>query len=232
AEAVSAQVDGGGGHRLAEPLPRGGQVRAPPGKPARAAAAEAGAAERQKPVAVGPLHRPQHGGAVAGAADGDEQVARPGQVLQLLHEDALEALVVAPGEDVRRVVRQAQDAQALLPVVVEVLAAQGALAQVLAEVGGVGAAAAVAAQKDGAAVLVAVVDGVGQRPDLALVEPRELLGDAVEELARAQLGSQHARGPWSVSGRPLSVLLYRAAAGPGQSGWRALPCPAPADGGQ
>ena len=119
---------------------------------AQLAAAEAGAAERLQPVPVGPLHRPQHVGAVAGAADGDQQVARAGQVLELLDEDAVEAFVVAPGQDVRRVVGQAQDAQAFLGVVVEVLAAQRALAQVLAEVRGVRAAAAVAAQEDNAAL--------------------------------------------------------------------------------
>ena len=76
------------------------------------AAAEAGAAERLQAVPVGPLDGPQDVRAVARAADGDEQVARAGQVLELLDEDAVEALVVAPGEDVRRVVGQAEDAQA------------------------------------------------------------------------------------------------------------------------
>ena len=65
------------------------------------AAGEAGAAEGSQVVPVGPLDGPQDVGAVAGAADGDEQVAGAGQVLELLDEDALEALVVGPGEDVR-----------------------------------------------------------------------------------------------------------------------------------
>ena len=71
------------------------------------AAAEAGAAVCLYIVAVRPLDGPQHVRAVARAADGDEQVAGLGQVLELLDEDALETLIVGPGEDIRRVVGQA-----------------------------------------------------------------------------------------------------------------------------
>src|SRR5262249_16224207 len=101
----------------------------------RCGAAEPVPPDRPAAVAVGPLPRRQHVGAVARAADGDEQVARRRQVLELFDEDAVEALVVAPGQDVRGVVGQAEDAQPPLAVVVEVLAPQRALAEFLAEGG-------------------------------------------------------------------------------------------------
>ena len=94
------------------------------------------------------------------------------QVLELFDEDAVEALVVAPGEDVRRVVGQAEDAQALLAVVVEVLAAQRALAEVLAEVRGVRAAAAVAADENELAPHITIVNRVGQGLHLGRLDLR------------------------------------------------------------
>src|SRR5262249_61776592 len=107
------------------------------------------------------------------------------QVLHLLDEDAVEALVVAPGEDVRRVIGQAEDADALL-LALEVLPAQGALADVLAEVAGVRPAAAIADDKDKAVALIAVVDRVGQRLHLDRVDAQELLANALQERANVQ----------------------------------------------
>src|SRR4051812_5799998 len=86
------------------------------------AAGEAGAAKGLEAIAIGPFDGPQYVWTVAGPADGDEQIARTGQVLELLDEDAVEAFVVAPGEDIGRIVGEAQDAEPLLAVVVEILA--------------------------------------------------------------------------------------------------------------
>ena len=155
------------------------------------AAAEAGAAEGRQAVAVGPLHRAQDVGTVARAADGDEQVAGAGQVLQLLHEDAVEALVVAPGEDVRRVVGQAEDAETLFRVVVEVLAAQRSLADVLAEMRGVRAAAAVADQEDEAVALVTRIHEVRQGFDFGGIDAEQFLGDPFQKRQGVELGSEH-----------------------------------------
>ena len=105
------------------------------------AAAEPGDAHGRQPVGVGPLHRLEDVRAVARARDRQQQVARRGQVLELLDEDPVVALVVGPGHDPGGVVGQAQDLEPLL--VLEV--AERALGQVLAEVRGVGARAAVAA---------------------------------------------------------------------------------------
>src|SRR5262245_49398180 len=79
------------------------------GEGAELAAGEAGAAERLETVAVGPVDGLEHIGAVAGATDGDQQVAGTSQVLELLDKDAIEALVVAPGEDIGGVVGEAED---------------------------------------------------------------------------------------------------------------------------
>ena len=86
----------------------------------------------------------------------------PRHLRELFDEDPVKALVVAPGQQVGRVVGQAEHAQALLAVVVEVGPGQRPLAEVLAEVRGVGAAAAVADEEDQAAVLVRFVDRLGQ----------------------------------------------------------------------
>ena len=106
--------------------------------------------------------------------DRDEQIARRGQVLQLLHEDAIEPLVVAPGQDVGRVVGQAQDLEPLLGVVVEELPGERPLAQVLAEVRGVRAAAAVADHEDEPALDVAFVNEVGEFLHLGDVDLADL----------------------------------------------------------
>src|SRR5262245_57238883 len=87
---------------------------------------EPGAAERSEAVLVGPVHGAKDVRAVSRAADGDEQISRAGDILQLLDEDAVEALVVGPGEDVGRVVGEAEDLEAFLLVVFEILAAEGA----------------------------------------------------------------------------------------------------------
>ena len=123
-----------------------------------------------------------------------------GQVLELLDEDAIEALVVAPGEDVGRVVGQAEDAQPLLGVVVEVLAAQRALAEVLAEVRGVGAAAAVADDEDEAAALIAVVHGVRQRLDLGGVDAQQFLADPFQKRQASSVVPSMSNPPDAVRG--------------------------------
>ncbi|MFO0967552.1 MAG: hypothetical protein U0793_18490 [Gemmataceae bacterium] len=80
---------------------------------AELAAVEAGDAEGVDAVGVGPLDGFEDVLAVARAADGDEEVARLPEVLELLDEDAIVAGVVGPGEDVRGVVREAEDLEAL-----------------------------------------------------------------------------------------------------------------------
>src|SRR5262249_7636637 len=106
---------------------------------------------------------------------------------------------VAPGEDVRRVVGQTQHAEALLVLVVEVLAAEGGLAQIFTEVRAVRAAAAVADDKDEPVGFVTTVNGVGQRLHLAPLNPPHLLGHPVQKRANPQLDSQH---------RPTSAVVW------------------------
>jgi len=100
---------------------------------AQLAAGEAGAAEGLQAVGVAPIDGAEDVGAVAGPRDGDEQVTGAGEVLELFDEDAVEALVVTPGEDVGGVVGQAQHLQA--PLRFEV--AQRALGQILTQVRGI-----------------------------------------------------------------------------------------------
>src|SRR6516162_11808081 len=69
------------------------------------AATEAGAAECAQIVAIRPLDGLQNVGTVSGAADCDEQVARLSEILELLHKNAVEALIVSPSKDVGCVVR-------------------------------------------------------------------------------------------------------------------------------
>src|SRR5262245_10531391 len=156
--------------------------------------AEAGAAERGQPVLVRPGDRPQDVRTVAAPADCDEQVARGGEVLQLLDEDPVEPLVVAPGQDVRGIVGQAEDLESLLGVVVEELAGERPLADVLADVGGVRPAPAVADDEDEPAGGVAVPHQVGELLHLRRVDPPEFGGHAVEELPGVERRAEH-RGP-------------------------------------
>src|SRR5262249_11331239 len=107
--------------------------------------------------------------------------------------DALEALVVAPGEDVGRVVGQAEDADALLRVVVEIFATERALADVFAKVRRVGTAAAVAAHEDESALAIGVVHHVSQSLYFTGVEPPQFLADALEKGARVEFGSEHTK---------------------------------------
>src|SRR5262249_38905606 len=69
---------------------------------------EARATERLEAVAVGPFDGAEDIGAVAGAANGNQQVGWGGEVFELFDKDPVEALIVGPGQDVRRVVGQAQ----------------------------------------------------------------------------------------------------------------------------
>src|SRR5262249_25559792 len=157
------------------------------------------AAESPDAVAVGPVDGAKDVRAVARATDGDEQVARARQVLELLHEDAVEALVVGPGQDVRCVVGQAEDAEAFFLIVVVIFAGEGAFAEVFAEVRGVGTRAAVADDEDESALLIAIVDRVGESADLGGIDARQFLAYALEELADVELDTEHAillRDPW------------------------------------
>src|SRR5207237_5238258 len=125
----------------------------------------------------GPLHGAQHIGAVAGAADRDEQVAGTRQILQLLHKHTLKSFVVAPGENVRRVVGQTEDAQPSHTVAIKILATQRPLAEIFTEMRRIRTAAAVATKKNEPLLHIAVVNGVGQRLDLGRVEAEKFLAD-------------------------------------------------------
>ena len=87
----------------------------PPSKPVRA--------EGLQTVAIGPVDRGQDVGAVARAADGDHQVARPAVVHQLLDEDLVVAHVVAHGQNPAQVVGEAEDLEPLFRFVFQVLRA-------------------------------------------------------------------------------------------------------------
>ena len=73
-----------------------------------------------KPVAIGPIDGVEHVGAVAAAADGEEQVALGAVVHELLNENLVVAAVVADGQDPAGVVGQAEDFEALFRFVLEV----------------------------------------------------------------------------------------------------------------
>ncbi len=155
------------------------------------AAGEAGAAERRQLVAIGPLDGAENVRTVAGTADGDEQIAGTSKVLQLLDEDALEPLVVAPCEDIRRIVGQAEDADALLFVVVEIFAPERAFADVFAEMRGIRSTPAVADDKDKSIALVTIVHQVGQAFNLGPIDAKQLLSDALQKRSNVQFGTKH-----------------------------------------
>src|SRR5262249_18011893 len=98
------------------------------------------------------------------------QIARTGQVLELLDKDAVESFVVAPREDIGCVVGEAQNAQAFLGVIIKVLAAEGAFAHVFAKVRRIGATAAVADDEDEAALQIALVNHVRERVDFLWID--------------------------------------------------------------
>src|SRR5262245_45745722 len=97
------------------------------------AAANARATKGCQTFAVRPLHGAKDVGAIPRAADGDEQIAVTGQVLELLHKNAIVTLVVRPRENVGSIVGEAQDLEPLLMVVFEIFAAERPLAEVFAE---------------------------------------------------------------------------------------------------
>ena len=99
------------------------------------AAAKASAAERFETAAVGPLDRAEHVGAIPRSTNRDQKVAGLGKVLELLDENAVKPFVISPRENVRRVVGEADDAQAFLAVILKIFAAQRSFAQVLAKMG-------------------------------------------------------------------------------------------------
>src|SRR5258707_365772 len=109
------------------------------------AATKPGATERRKVVAIRPLDGLEDIWTVARAADGNEEIAGAGEILQLFDEDAIESFIVSPGQNIGRVIGQAENAETLLGVVVEIFSTDRSLAHVLAKVRGVGTAASVAA---------------------------------------------------------------------------------------
>lgn len=161
------------------------------------AARIAGNAPGRQPLPVRPLDGIQDVRAVAAAADGDQNIPRRGQVLELLDKDPVEAFVVAPRQDVGRIVGQTEDLQPLPVVVEKVFAVQRALAEILAEVGRVRAAAAIAADEDEFSGLVGGVDVVRQAGDLRQIESFENLRTTTEIVRRGEM-----RRAW---GRPETV---------------------------
>ncbi len=147
-------------------------------------------------MGIGPIHGTQDVRAIAGTADGHEEIAFRSQVLELFHEDAIKAFVVTPGQNIRRVVREAQDLQSLFCVVIEKLACQRAFAHVLAKVGGVRAAATVADHKDKSPSFVAFVDHFRELLDLCRVDVIQFFGDAIQKLPGVECGTNHV-GLWA-----------------------------------
>ncbi len=84
-------------------------------------------------------------------------------------------------------------AQALLVVVVEILAAEGSLAQVLAEVRGVGAAAAVADDEDEAPLLITFENGIGEDLHLARINAEQFLPGPFQKFANSHRRAQSSR---------------------------------------
>src|SRR6516225_2851186 len=145
------------------------------GQRSELSAGEASAAECSQIMSIGPFDGPQDIRAVTRAANGNEQIAGAGQVFQLLDKYAIESLVVAPGQNVWRIVGQTENAQTLLPIVIEVFATKSSLAEVLAEVRRIGTAAAVADHEHEAAAAIAIINGVGQLLDLGRIHPQQFL---------------------------------------------------------
>jgi len=68
----------------------------------------AGQAERDEAVAVGPIDSVEDVGAIAAAADGEDEIAGGAVVHELLEENLVVAAVVANGQEPARIVCQAQ----------------------------------------------------------------------------------------------------------------------------
>src|SRR5262245_10956974 len=100
---------------------------------AKLTAGKTGTAKSNQTMTIRPFRCANDIRAVAGTADRDQQIARVGEVFQLLGEDTIESLVVGPGEDVRRVVGETHNAEALFAVVVKVLPAKRAFTEVFAK---------------------------------------------------------------------------------------------------
>jgi len=184
------------------------------------AATEASAAECLDAVAVGPFHGAKDVRTIAGAADGDQKVAGARQVLQLLDENAIEAFIVAPGENVGSVIGEADDAQPFLAIIIEVVARQGALAEVFAKMRRVGAAAAVADDKDKAATFVAFEDRVRQCLHLGRLDAEQFLTDTFKKRPDRQFATEHVFLPYNGQiARPLyNTLMSKNNSGMGDIG--------------
>ena len=156
------------------------------------AAGEAGEAHGRQPLLVRPVDGLEDVGTVARARDGQQQVARRGEVLELLDEDPVVTLVVTPGQDCRRVVGQAEDFEPLL--ILEV--AQGALGQILAQVRSVGARAAVAADEDETAGVVGCFDKLRHFLELGRIELFDFAADHGEVIRNAEFCTEHQYFTW------------------------------------
>jgi len=109
----------------------------------------------------------QHVRRVTAAGDPHDDVARRGEVLQLLDEDRFVIDVVGDREDPRQAVGKRHDLELLLGT------EAGALVQIAGQVRGGCRAAAVAQQEDGLLPLVSVFQDVGDRVDLAIIQRGE-----------------------------------------------------------
>jgi hypothetical protein len=81
------------------------------------------------------------------AAKGDQHVVCRGKILELLDEDGLEALIVAPGQNGGDVIGQADDLESLPRRIRKVGPLERRLGEVFANVRGIGSASAVAAEE-------------------------------------------------------------------------------------
>jgi len=109
----------------------------------------------------------QHVRRVAAARDPHDDVARHGEVLQLLDEDRFIIHIVGDREDPGKAVSKCHDFEFLLDT------EAGALVQITGQMRGGGRAAAVAQQEDGLLPLIGVFQDVGNRVDLAIIQRGE-----------------------------------------------------------
>lgn len=182
------------------------------------AAGEAGAAEGGQSVPVGPFHGGQNVRAVTRAADGDQHVAWGGEVFQLFDKNSVEAFVVGPSQNVRRVVSQAENPHPFFVVVVQVVRQfETPFADVFAKMGGVRAAAAVADDEDEPAVLVGLVHEVGQGLQFRRVDPGHFLGHLGHILGGSQFRADHSCDSSPESWANSSRLMIPPAQGNGKA---------------
>ena len=168
-----------------------GHMQVVMGQGLQLAAGEPRETDRGEPVAIGPVDGLENVRAVAGTGDRQQQVAGRRQVLELLQEDPIIALIVGPGHDSRSVVREAQNLQPLL--ILEV--AEGALREVLAEMRRVGARTTVADDEDETTGIIRLFDQVVDVFDKGGVKPLDFVADPREVISRRHRRSEHAGSP-------------------------------------